>query len=465
MCCAFSSMPGDVKAEAPGSANSGCDGLRAERVSLQLALSASLERQPQYLIAQQEVEKARAGVVRAYSSFLPSVSATFENDHFVPANTQGRVAIVGNAVVGGQSETYTSYGSLSANLNLYNGGRDGAAYRASKATHRASEAAMLSKLADTLEGVVVAYGDLYKAMAGVTELGRVVASWRVMQVNAIERYKQGHGTTLAIGQVRNQLLDAERELYQACHGWRDKSDSLVKAIGLPSAPGGLLAATGPVPPTAVVGRATEQLEAIVRADPAVMAAQEQLTAAYAKIDQAKGAFLPVVSLFGKKDFLGQSVSGIRPANGALGYDSYRVGIVLQQPLGPFTTEYAELASAKADAAKQEAVYQQTLIDARTKLSTALSAYLEADDAAKSAAESVSEAEQLLSLTQSQFKAGRVARDSVEQAQVGLAKARRSSAEIASDLSVASWRFNRSVQQTAFPQQVFETVNITPDQAP
>lgn len=412
-----------------------------------------MDKQPQYLIAQQEVEKARAGVIRAYTPFLPSVATVFENDHFVPAHPQGQVAIVGNTVVGGQTEAYTSYGSISINLNLYNGGRDRAAYRASRATQRASEAGLDSKLDDTLEGVVMAYGDLYKAGVAVSELGRVVAGWQAIQTAAAERYQQGHGTILAISQARNEWLDAKRQLYQACHAWRDKSDALIKAIGMPATPGGMLSATQAMAATTVAVDDAAQLDAVVHADPAVIAAQEQLAAAHAKIDQARGAFLPVLSAFGKKDFLGQSPTAFGPANGALAYNSYRVGVVLQQPLGPFTSEYAELASAKADAAKLEAAYQQALIDAGVKLNGALSAYLEAQDAARSAAQSVQESERLLSLTESLFRAGRVALDSVAQARIDLAKARRSAAEFATDLRVAAWRFTRSTQPTEFPQRL------------
>jgi outer membrane protein TolC len=425
-------------------------------IPLRDALIASLDQQPQYLMAQQDIEKARAGVIKSYSAFLPSLAGTYENDHFVP--TRPGVAIVGNTVVGGQAETYTSYGALSVNWNLFNGGRDRAAYRGSQASQRASEASLESKLDDTLEAVVVAYGDLYKAEAAARELNNQAASWRAIHSEAIARFKQGHGTTLAIGRAHSELLDAERHLYQACHALRDKSDALIKAIGLPSAPSAILRTTSPPPGTALDAADSAQFAAIVQADPSVVAALEQVAAGHARIDQARGAFLPSVSLFGKKEFLGQSASGFGPANGSLGYNSYRVGVVLQQPLGPFTTEYAQLAEARADAARLEAAYQQALLDASTKLSASLSAYFEAKDAARSAADSQRESEKLLELTESLYKAGRVAIDSVEQAHIDLAKARRSAIEFATDLSVAAWRFTRSVRPTEFPRRLLDTLN-------
>jgi len=125
-----------------------------------------------------------------------------------------------------------------------------------------------------LEAVVIAYGDLYKAEAAARELNDEVASWRAIHSEAIARFKQGHGTTLAIGRAHSELLDAERHLYQACHAVRDRSDALVKAIGLPSPPGALLRTTALPPGTALEAADPGQFAAIVQADPAVVAVEQ-----------------------------------------------------------------------------------------------------------------------------------------------------------------------------------------------
>lgn len=430
-----------------------CDGLIAEPIRLERALAVAAQSQPLYLMAIQDREKAKAGVLRAWSPFLPSANATIENDRYKPANGGGPVTVVGNSIVGGNGEGYTSYGAVSLNLNLYNGGRDLAGYRSSKALERAGEASLDAMLADVLQAVVMAYGDVYKAQLAVDEVTRVLASLRSIQSAATDRYRDGHGTTLAIGKARNDVLDAERQFYQACHMLRDKSDALVKSMGADISPGKILIAKIPVPDAGPDLNNAEDIDSVVMLDPAVVSAQEQVRAAYAKVDQARGAFLPVVSAFAKKDFLGQSLAGWGSANGALGYQSYRVGVSIQQPLGPFTTEYAELATAKADALRQEATLQQTIVETRNRLHAAFNALMDSKAAVRAAKSSVEESRNLLNLTESLYEAGRTAIDSVEQARVDVQKSERLLGEQLTDLHVAEWRAARSMNAQLFSNRI------------
>ena len=449
---------GSLRAEVPSvsdpkQAVTQCQGLTAEPIALGSALQVAEQSQPQYLMAIQDLEKAKAGVLHAWSAFLPSATATVENDRYKPNNSGGPVTVVGNSIVGGNGQGYTSYGAVGVNVNLYNGGRDLAAYRGSKALERASNSSVANTLADTLQAVVVAYGDVFKAQLAVGESGRVLASLKTIQATATERYRDGHGTTIAIGKARNDVLDAERQLYQACHSLRDKSDALVKSMGADVAPGKVLVAGESIPNAGEDLDNVENADAAVMLDPAVIAAQQQVQAAYAKVDQARGAFLPVVAAFAKKDFLGQSLSGWGSANGALSAQSYRVGISIQQPLGPFTSEHADLATANADALRQEAALQQVIVDTRNRLHSAFNALLESRDTAKAAKSSVDESRKLLDLTLSLYKAGRAATDSVEQARVDVQKSERLLGEQETDLRVAGWKLARSLNAGAFASRV------------
>jgi outer membrane protein TolC len=438
-----------------------CSGLVPETITLNKAVDTAASGQPQYLMAIQDRQKAKAGVLKAWSGFLPSATATIENDRYKPANEGGPVTVVGNTLVGGNGQGYTSYAAVGVNLNLYNGGRDVAAYRGSKALERASDATVDATLADVLQGVILAYGDLYKAQIAAGEVAQVTASLKAIQATATQRYQDGHGTTISIGRARNDVLDAERQLYQACRTLRDKSDLLVRAIGADVAPGKVLVAAGPVSEAALDIATTADLDTAAMTDPAVVAARQQLDAAYAKVDQARGAFLPVVSAFAKKDFLGQSLAGWGSANGALGYQSYRVGVSIQQPLGPFTTEYADLETAKAEALRQEAALQQTIIDTRNRLRAAFNAFLEVKDAVRAAKDSVDESHRLHALTESLYKAGRVAVDSVEQARIDVQKSERLFEEQAADLAVAGWRMSRAMDARVFTHTVLGT-SMTPE---
>jgi outer membrane protein TolC len=141
---------------------------------------------------------------------------------------------------------------------------------------------------------------------------------------------------------------------------------------------------------------------------------------------------------GRYDWLGQDPSNVETALNSTTANSYRFGVVLQQPLGPFTAEYAAVESAHADLQKADALYQQALIDAETKLRTVLNAKTQTELSAKSSQLQTAQTRLTFQQTSQLFKDGYADLDAVSQAQISLSKEQEATDELLSDAKLAAW---------------------------
>jgi len=112
--------------------------------------------------------------------------------------------------------------------------------------------------------------------------------------------------------------------------------------------------------------------------------------------------------------------------------------VLQQPLGPFTSEYAAVETAHADVLKADALYRQALIDAETKLRTVLDAKIQTELSAKSSQLQTAQTRLTFQQTSQLFKDGYADLDAVSQAQISLSKEQEATDELLADAKLAAW---------------------------
>ena len=424
------------------------------------AVVTALDQEPQLAIAREEVTKARATLKAAITPFLPSVIGTFMDEKFVPTNGSAPVTVVGNEIIGG-TQTYSSYGSLGLTWNLFSGGKDLAGWRGAQAGSRSSRAGLESQLDDTLTGLFQAYGDLFDAQRSVLEQRRTTALLREMQARAEERLAHGDGTTIAAEQASNKAADAERSLFQACHTVATKSAALAKAAGMRLAIGFLLGVSDSLPPleAAAVGVIPADPDSWLEHDPAVVVAKENVTVAETKFRQAKAAYAPTISVIGRRDFLGQNPGGLGDANRDIGPNSYRIGIQLQQPILPFTSETAAVSGASADVREAESKYVQATNDAQGRVQEAWAAQREMLSAMQGARAALESSQHILTLTQSLYRAGRTDLDSLQNARIDVEKAQSQMERATSDLLVANWLFYRAVHPGEFLAAVAQRLSV------
>jgi outer membrane protein TolC len=201
------------------------------------------------------------------------------------------------------------------------------------------------------------------------------------------------------------------------------------------------------------------LKDIVESDPAVVAAKENIAAAQSKLHEARRSLGPTVSLYVRRDYLGESVDSFGEANRHIApYDS-EIGLSFQQELFPFTSEVAQIDKASAEVRKAQAQYEQAQLETETKLRGALSAQREAEDSYVAAKRSLAESERVLDLTESLYHAGRTDLDNVDHARMDRGKAQAEVRTLESRRTFAEWAAARVLEPDAFPSLIFGQLHL------
>jgi outer membrane protein TolC len=422
------------------------------------AVRNALSVQPQLISARQDVVESRSDVRAAVAPFLPTVTASLLDEKYVPANGGGPVIVVGNNILGGP-QTKSGYGSLSLTWNVMNSGRDVAGLHSAMAAVHAASFGLDSQLSDTLSGVLQAYADLYEAQVDASAQSSSAGVLKEIYARAQERYRNGNGTTVAIGQARAAELEAEQSLFKACRTVEDKSAALAETVGIRISAQQRLAVSQPLPMPLIDPGDVGLLDDIVENTPAVASAKAKVTAATAKFQQSKRAFGPSITFSARRDYLGQDVDSYGAANHHIVPSDYRIDLGIEQPLFPVATEVAAVDKARAELRKAQAGYDQARLEAETKLRGALSAQHEAEASFAAAKASLGESQQVLTLTESLYHAGRTDLDSVQHAQIDRDKAEADTRTFASKRSSAVWGVARVLGPTRFPDTLFAQLHL------
>lgn len=407
-------------------------------LSLAEAVVVATSEHPQVLIAQLELKKANTQVLTAVTPFLPSASVSMQGERFVTQNPTAQPTSVGSTVVGGQQDHYSSYASLNANWNLFNGGKDLAGYRSAKAGVQASENDLVKQTNETLSTVLIAYNDLFKAQTALLHQAETNKLLRGVLQRTEKRYEEGVDNQIALSQEKVTFAKNEQSLFQVCQTLYDKSAVLARSLGLRLPAGHVFQLDAPIPDVEQINLNDDDLELIVQDDPGVKAAKERVTMAQHKLDQTHASFYPTVAMTGRYDWLGQNPNSADAAISSTSPNSYRFGVVLSQPLGPFTSEYAAVEAAHADVLKADALYRQALLDAETKLRTVLNAKTQTELSAKSSQLQTAQTRLTFQQTSQLFKDGYTDLDAVSHAQISLSKEQEASDELLSDAKLAEW---------------------------
>jgi outer membrane protein TolC len=449
----FSSNAQVSKAES--AENASCrPGTTFKPFSLAEAVVIAMSEHPQVLIAQLELKKANTQVLAAVTPFLPAASVSMQGERFVTQNPSVQTTSVGSSVVGGQRSQYSSYASLNANWNLFNGGKDLAGYRSAKAGVQASENDLVRQTNETLSTVLIAYNDLFKAQTALLHQAEMIKLLRGVLQRTEKRYEEGVDNQIALSQEKVTFAKSEQGMFQVCQALFDKSAVLARSLGLRLPAGHVFRLDTPIPDVEQMNLNDDDLELIVQDDPGVKAAKERVTMARHKLEQTRASFYPTVAMTGRYDWLGQDPNSVDVAISSTSANSYRLGIVLQQPLGPFTSEYAAVETAHVDVLKAEALYQQALIDAETKLRTVLNAKNQTELSAKSSELQTAQTRLTFQQTNQLFKDGYADLDAVSQAQISLSKEQEATDELLSDAKLAAWNAYLVLRPDEFAEVLF-----------
>jgi len=164
-------------------------------------------------------------------------------------------------------------------------------------------------------------------------------------------------------------------------------------------------------------------------------------------------------LSARRDYLGQDAESFGEANHHISPSDYRVNLGIEQPLFPIATEVAAVDRARAELRKAQVGYDQARLEADTKLRGALSAQREAEASFIAARTSLSESQQVLTLTRSLYHAGRTDLDNVQHAQIDRDKTEADTKALASKRASAEWAVTRALRPTVFPNVLFGQLHL------
>lgn len=259
-----------------------------ERVTLDEAIAAALERSPTMAQSRATLSGARAGQRSAVGSFLPSVSvgssaSRASSSRFDPATDRQ---------VTGSSQSYSA--GVDASYTLWNGGR-----RLDELSRtRADVSAARATLADQRYTVILQTKTLFYDALRQGELLEVARA-RVDQARQSldlvrERTRVGRGTTSDTLRARLELANARQSALQTEANLRAARFALGRQIGraepVEAAP------PGDMEPSPLDMGYEEILAAAEEAAPSVEAASYQASAQAAAVQSARSAYLPSLGI-------------------------------------------------------------------------------------------------------------------------------------------------------------------------
>ncbi len=256
----------------------------ASAESLEEALAAAYESNPQLMAQRAALRATDEGVSQAQASFLPSLSGQYtygESRTTSPDSTGEDVTIPGS------SEQY----SLTATQNLFRGFRDKNAMNRAKSSVMAGRAQLQSVEQQVLLEAVTAYMNVLRDEA-VVELNKNNVQVLERQLQASQdRFRVGEVTRTDVAQSEARLEGAKSSLLTAEATLASSRAQYRRVVG--QTPASLETPTNdPVLPASL----DEAIETAMELSPGVIAARYNEKSAAYQVKEASGALMPSLDL-------------------------------------------------------------------------------------------------------------------------------------------------------------------------
>lgn len=376
------------------------DPVRLRPLALRQALERAGNGTPALRQGAAAVDKAAAGVLGAAGAFLPTVDLSAQLARYGNENQQA--TLIGSSVVQSETAFYGSYAALSANLNLYAGGRSQAGYQAAQAELGAAREDYENLRVGQLTQALEQYAALAKADEEYRSL-RLREHLYAAQVEYVaSAHQQGRASRLDLGDARLQHGERRRQVYQQLANLEGRAGQLAVGLGMELAGDERLSAPDMLPaPPELPAAGPDAAD-----HPALRAAELRLETARNKVAGARGSFLPKVDLVGNYNWVGRDNASAGAAVEAIQANSYTIGLTVQQRLAPFTGESAALQAAQAEMRAAEAHLQEVRLGLGNAKRQALAAVAQAQAALAITRQAEQDADEALFLQQARLRHGR-----------------------------------------------------------
>ncbi|MHB8314190.1 MAG: TolC family protein, partial [Acidithiobacillus ferrivorans] len=348
------------------------------------------------------------------------------------------VSLIGSTIVVTQGNNYSSYLSVMASLNLFEGGQGIENLAASHMGVTAGREQVAEQRMRTALNVLAGYEGLQSLQWQLQALKRSLAFMEQDLALTEQRVREGNQSQINLNQMQSQIAnlesqrqDTERRLTRAqtnlalLLGKNGAFDLVQSGVhnSIPSPPG--------FDAAAVADEAVENL-------PSVQVARSALHKARDHVDAVRGSFLPDVNLQAGYNWIGTSSHGFGRALGGTAPSNYTVGVSITQTLAPFTGHLAKLDTAEAQSEAALIRYQRALQQGRQQLRVNREE-LRAGAARLAALTSIyARARQNQKLMEDLYVHGRISKTELHAAQIKTLNAQDACRDARAQLQVARW---------------------------
>lgn len=389
-------------------------------------------------LADQSLREAQAESLDAFGQFLPHLNFQTQTQLYGNQTNAPSVSLIGSTIVVTQGNNYSSYLSVMASLNLFEGGQGIENLAASRQGVTAGREQVSERRMRTALNVLVGYEGLQSLQWQLRALNRSLAFMRQDLALTEQRVREGNQSRIDLNQMRSQVANLESQRQGTERRLTKAQTNLALLLGKNGAFD--LVRSGvhnsiPTPPefdaAAVADEAVENL-------PSVQVARSALRKARDHVDAVRGSFLPSVNLQAGYNWIGTSSHGFGRAIGGTAPSNYTVGISITQTLAPFTGHLAKLDTAEAQSEAALIRYQRALQEGRQQLRVNREE-LRAGAARLAALTSIyAHARQNQKLMEDLYVHGRISKTEVHAAQIKTMNARDACHDAQAQLQVARW---------------------------
>lgn len=371
----------------------------ARPISLDEAVRLAQQNAPALVQARGAMRTSAAGVRRAYAAYLPNVNASMSSGRSAGATYfQGELVPL-------RGDPWSFSNSVSANIDLYDGGRRSSELRRTRAVETAAEATERNQLFNTALSVKQQYFNGLAARELEAAALRQLEQAEQQLAVSIARVRAGAATksdslrsVIQVGNARLAVLTARNNLQVANAG-------LTRLVGtdfvVTASPSDTLA-------PAVLVADSAALASMLHAAPALRQAEADLAAARAAVRTARAAWLPSVSA-SYSFSANQSSGGFEAGNlfllGGQNPNNKRLNFNVSYPLFNQLQRETSITQAQVSERNAEATLRDARLAAQQTLTQALGTMRLAEERAAIQDASVIAAEEDLRVQTQRYQLG------------------------------------------------------------
>jgi outer membrane protein len=372
----------------------------ARPITLAEALTMAQENAPSAIQARGQVRTTSAGVRSAYGAFLPNLSFSAGSSRQLPAQQGRTITDASGQQVTLSSEPWSFNAGVSANVELFTGGRRFLDLRQAKARSSAAEYNEVAQRYDLALTVKQQFFDILAEREAEAAARAQLETATQSQVDAVARVRalvatrsDSLRTEIQVRSARLAIMDAENALATA-------EATLSRTIGSTEL---VTASPADTVDPAPVLISDEELFALANQSPNVTEAEKALDAAKAARKAAWTDYLPSVSMSYSRSG-SKSSSHFAPTSSDLEYNG-SVRFSLSFPIFNQFQREAQVVQAKVAEDNAVAALRDAQLAARQGMTQVLGAYRTADDRLESQRLTVAAAEEDLRVQQARYKVG------------------------------------------------------------